>query len=96
MRLLREELSDETEAVSDEELRGLVVSGVERAQGYGIVHEDDVQIFIALLLVHGADFGADPESWAGRILTDGSLTGARKVTALVAEHQLREEQADEL
>jgi hypothetical protein len=89
-RELREQLSDETEAIPDSQLRELIAVGVQEAEGYGMVCEDDVQVYVALLVVHGRSFGQDPSSWAGRILRDPNLSGADKLTALVVEHERRE------
>ena len=92
-RELREDLPEETADLSDAELRSRITEGADQAEHYGIVFEDDVQLYIAMMVIHGRNFARDPGSWAGRIVHDHDLSGEEKVNALLAEHENRMEAA---
>lgn len=65
------------EGFSEDELRALVRSGMERAEGYGISSAPDVARFIEYLLCRGPRF--DRVAAVSRILRARSLGGAAKM-----------------
>jgi len=70
---LNEFFPDQCEALGEEQVREAILYGVERAETYGIVIEQDVCNYIDLMFALGKDFDTDPEEpWAGEILNDES------------------------
>ncbi|MDI1435445.1 hypothetical protein [Polyangium sorediatum] len=57
---LREQLPKKTARFTDDELAALVLSGAERARGYGLVLGAEVAQFLYLMLVLGPDFDEAP------------------------------------
>jgi hypothetical protein len=87
-RHLRAEYPDQTKGMSDEKLHDLVVTGSERATGYGITDTNDVRRFLEYVAVYGVDFGKTPNSlWAEPFLLSKGLTGTAKMNEIDA-HKL--------
>jgi hypothetical protein len=65
----------------DEEVaRGIVERGNAAAAEYGITEEDDVALFVDLMVMYGDDFHREP--WASEVLTSDTLTSRQKVWEL--------------
>lgn len=77
---LRAEYPQETQPMNDEELRDFVEDGIQKAEGYNIELEDDVQEFIEFMVVYGPKFDNDPKfRWAKQILDNNDLDGSEKM-----------------
>lgn len=64
-------------------LQTLIQSGIEKAAGYAINIEEDVQCFIECMIVFGSDFDIDPSiDWSRVILGDTSIAGDEKARRL--------------
>ena len=57
---LRQEYPDLDEQMSEERLLELILEGVERAEGYGLDSDTDVETFVRLLFVVGWYFDRHP------------------------------------
>lgn len=69
--------------ISDAALPELVCNGVRAAARYGVVYEDDVQLYLECLVLLGPGFDRDPATaWAGEILRANYLDGAGKMEDL--------------
>lgn len=80
---LRERFPDEMEEIPEKERGRRILGDVERAEGYGIVLEHDVQRFLDCTFLLGADFDRDPERpRAGEILNRRDLDGTEKIALL--------------
>ncbi len=70
---LRETFSEECATLDEPALIKLIHLGIDRAATYGIEAEDDVCLYIDLMMLFGQDFDRDPGlPWARAILQDGS------------------------
>ena len=80
---LRATFPEQTLPFDDNGLRNLIVGGIKRAEGYGIVFEDDIQRYLEYMMVLSQDFDTNPHtSWAGDILRGGDTDGAQKMTRI--------------
>jgi len=71
---LKEFFPDTCEELGEPGVRKSIRHGVERAESYGLVDEQDVCTYIDVMYVFGQDFDRDPECpWASRILNDKSI-----------------------
>ena len=53
--------------------------GIDRADGYGIVGERDVALYLDLMFAFGRDFDTDPAlPWAAAILTDPRIPAPKQ------------------
>jgi hypothetical protein len=89
---LRTDFPEETSEMSDEELQTLVQTGMDKAESYGIVYEDDIQRFLDYMLIHGPDFDQDdshPEVQA--ILRDEEMDGEEKMDEIDSHYSMSEE-----
>lgn len=75
---LRADFPAESVELSDEELGEIIREGVERAEGYAVTDETDVERFLELMLRRGRTFDLT-ESWANEILTEADLSGTQKM-----------------
>jgi hypothetical protein len=80
------EVLPEAAELSDHDLNAMTAEGIDRASECGIIYEDDVKLFVGLLIVNGRNFGKDPSSAAGAILRKTDLDGTEKITELMLEH----------
>lgn len=79
-RHLRVMYPERTARVGQDKLLGAVRAGREKAAGYGVVLEDDVQRFLELMTVYGRSMDKRPKTrWIGDILRDPTLTGSAKI-----------------
>lgn len=58
---LREQLPKKAARFTDDELKALVISGADRARGYGLVLGAEIAQFLYLMLVLGPDFDEAPQ-----------------------------------
>ena len=80
---LRQALPGQTSGISEADLRATIAAGIDRAAGYDVTRQADVQIFLEYVIWYGLDFDTAPQTeWAGRILRDKSRNGAEKMYAL--------------
>jgi hypothetical protein len=71
---LKEFFPEACEELGEPQVRESISHGVERAESYGLVDEQDVCTYIDVMYVFGPDFDRAPEcSWASRILKDESI-----------------------
>ncbi len=80
---LKKRYPEQTKEMSDEQLRELIVEGVEEAEGYDITDENDVKRYLEYLIEYGRDFGKSSETiWAGQFLNNKDLTGTEKMNEI--------------
>ncbi len=80
---LRKAFKEQTEPMSDDDLRRLVQEGMVRAEKYKVENKDDVRRYLDCMMIYGNDFDTNPKThWAGQILRTPSLTGAKKMDAV--------------
>jgi hypothetical protein len=74
---------EQLHAMPEPELHSLVHQGIEKADGYGVVLETDVQRYLECMVMLNPKFDTTPETeWAGKILNDGTLTGTQKMDSI--------------
>ena len=77
---LRAHFSEQTNDLTDSDLRSFIQEGIEHAERHGVEREDDVRRYLEAMAIHGRDFDTDRRTeWAGTILADQSLTGQQKM-----------------
>ena len=80
---LRLEYAREVAAMSDEQLKAFVDTGVNQAKAYNIVMKRDVANYLLILLYYGVNFEQQPEHHqALSILTDPETQGGMKLLKL--------------
>ena len=78
---LRANYPEETAEMSDDELDLLVKSGIDKAESYDIIEDDDVRRFLEFMVINGENFDKeDPE--AEDILTDDEMDSDEKMDEL--------------
>ena len=89
MARLRRTFPSETAALSEAQLRSLVLSMIERAARHSVVIENDVQRFIDFSLIYGPEFDTDARRlWIRQILQDAKLDGTAKMDRIQLRHEL--------
>jgi len=84
---LRTEFEGALKSESDEDLESLIRDGLQRAEGYGITGESDVECFIECMVRYGLNFDSNPHlAWARRILDDSGLYPFEKMDR-IADHE---------
>jgi len=74
---------EQTKDMSNEQLRELIVNGVEEAEKYGVTDENDVKRFLEYHVEYGRNFGYSPETiWAEQFLNNKDLTGTEKMNEI--------------
>ena len=72
-----------TKDQSDVDLGKLISSGIDKAIGYGMKEQPDIQRFLDYIILFGVDFDDDPErEWMREVLEDDSLEGGDKIAWL--------------
>jgi hypothetical protein len=85
---LRSIFSKETEALDSVALKSLIEDAFDCANSYGVVNEQDLELFLDCTLLLARDFDRDPQfPWAGRSLNDANMTGTEKMS-LIHSHLL--------
>lgn len=80
---LRTIFPDQTQDMTDQQLRDMIQAGINEAESYEITDEVDVERFLECIVRYGRDYDTDPKtSWAGEILRDESLTGMEKMNQI--------------
>lgn len=80
---LRKSFPHETEEMSEVNLRELIQTGIERAKQYGVELENDVQSYLEMMIIYGADFDTNSKTdWAGEILRTPDINGTTKINLL--------------
>jgi len=82
VRHLEDAFSEEiaSHGIDKTELEPLVRRGVRDAETYGVVCEDDLELYIQCMALLGPQFDREPDlAWAGRILLQTDLTGSEKM-----------------
>lgn len=85
VRHLRDDLGYEREKrkIADEDIEDLVRKGIDKAAGYQVVCEDDVEMYLDCMVLLGPDFDRDRSlGWAGEILRDETLDGEAKMAQI--------------
>ena len=78
---LRTEYAPEAAAMSEDELKQLVDTGVQKALTYEISSKRDVADYLVLILRHGVDF-EQQHTWALDILKSEQMDGETKLLEL--------------
>ena len=82
-RQLRTEYTQKVAAMSEQQLKAFVETGVNKAKAYNIVEKCDVVDYLVILLFHGVNFEQQPEhNQALSILTDPDAKGDTKLLRL--------------
>ena len=69
--------------MTENQLKKLIVDGIEIAEGYKITDENDVKRFLEYLVVYGRNFGTSSETkWAYQFLINNVLNGTKKMNAI--------------
>lgn len=80
---LRSRHASRLAALSEEQVRKIALTGIERAGEYEFRTEGQVAFYLELMLDFGPDFDVQATTaWAGEILNDDSLTPPQKMTRL--------------
>jgi len=79
--IMRDRHADACAVLGLERARDDVDRGIEKAIGYAIVDEDDIERFVHMLFERGFDFDVQIE-WAKKILQNKKLSGSAKVSFL--------------
>ena len=80
---LKRRWPEQCAALGEEGVRASVQSGIERAEGYGIVMRDDVAGFIRLMYELSPEFDTDQRyPWIAEVLNDPDLDPLGKVDVL--------------
>jgi len=91
---LRSGFPDNTYQMDERTLSTLVVSGLVRAESYGIEFEWDLQRFLEYMMVLSFDFDTAPgTAWAGEILRRHELSGSEKITRIDTAYVFRHAKA---
>jgi len=66
--------------VTRPEFDAIVMDGIKRAKQYGIVNQDDSEMFLDCMMMYGPKFDTDPKnSNFSKIFNDTELTGFEKM-----------------
>jgi hypothetical protein len=80
---LRSSFPDKLAGSSDDDIRTLIRSGLEKARSYEVVNEADITRYFEYMVEYGVDFDIAPTSaWAAPILTSQLMTGHMKMNGL--------------
>jgi hypothetical protein len=80
---LRAKFPRETTSLDERTLEHLTISGIRRAERYGINFEDDIQRYLEYMMVLSHDFDTNPRTaWAGNILRRRDIDGAQKIDVI--------------
>lgn len=83
VRYLREEFSEKTQSLTDEDIRILIDEGLQASHRYHFSTEQDAMAFIDMDMRLGNVLSEDePPLWAQKILNDNSLTNEEKMNCL--------------
>lgn len=81
---LQDQYPERCEALGDGGCQKLVHYGVEKARGFGITKEYDVQSFVDLMFAYSADFELSPElGWTKAVLDEADLDGTTKMAVIL-------------
>ena len=79
-----------------EKMLELVRAGIHKAEKHSITEDDDVELFILVLVEHGLSFEQKPEMAECRdILEDEDMPGDAKVSMIYDELEAEDEDSDE-
>jgi len=80
LRHLRAACPEETQDISEPELRSTIRAGMDSAAKYDITSEVDIRRYLECVVVYGQDFDTNPKTaWAGHILNNKTLSGTEKM-----------------
>ena len=92
VRHLRAAFKIKLEKITEEELRTLVDTGIDKAKYYNIITEDDVQTYLEYMVSYSHDFDMNSEtSWAGDILSQKDIDGSLKMIRLKKTASIKRE-----
>ncbi len=93
---LRQIFPEETRARDEAALRAFIETGIARARAYGITGQQEVVLFLDLMMGLGPDFDQRPENaWAAEILSRKDLGQRERMAALCQRLQARTPQPRE-
>lgn len=84
----REDHPEQTQRLTDAELRVHIEEAMAAAHRYGIEMEGDIEAYVHLTFKHGLHFD-NQLSWAHQILNRGDFTGPIRIDLLVAADEGR-------
>ena len=80
---IQDKFPGKTKDSTIDEIMILVRKSIEKAEYYGIDHEDDIRRFIEYIMIYGSHMDTDEKSrWIGDILRQMDLGGALKMDLL--------------
>ena len=86
---LRKQLPVTTKGVSEADLARTIRKGIDKAAGFNITDESDVERFLMYVCRYGMNFDAAPEfEQTARMLRFRNLEGTEKVNRLMVEHPI--------
>src|SRR5215475_13081353 len=78
---LRETCPDPTNSMTAAELQEFIDTGVDRAASYSLIREDEIGVFLELMLLFGMDFDHKTD-WAAEVLQNPDLSAAERLNTL--------------
>jgi len=78
---LRESCPDPTNSMTAVELQEFIDTGVDRAASYSLIREDEIGVFLELMLLFGMDFDHKTD-WAAEVLQNPDLSAAERLNTL--------------
>jgi len=80
---LQSSFPEQTEGMTEPHMLDFIRSGIQKAEGYEVVTEGDVQRFLELMLTFSVDFDVNSETpWAAEILGNEHIDGSEKIDRL--------------
>ena len=77
---LRSNFLEQTKLMKEYDLRNTIQAGIEKAKGYSVIAEDDVQRFLECMMTYGTEFDVNTKtSWVGDILQREDIDGSMKM-----------------
>jgi len=78
---LRESCPDAANSMTAVELHKFIDTGVDRAARYSLIREDEIGVFLELMLLFGMDFDHKTD-WAAEVLQNPDLSAAERLNTL--------------
>jgi len=78
---LRESCPDAANSMTAVELQQFIDTGVDRAARYSLIREDEIGVFLELMLLFGMDFDHKTD-WAAEVLQNPDLSAAERLNTL--------------
>lgn len=77
---LKSNFPEQAKDMKEQDLQNMIQSGIDKAKGYDVLAEEDVQRFLECMMTYGTEFDVNPETlWAGDILRRKDISGSMKM-----------------